>query len=70
MLAKKQRKFRRTWRFISRPVPAWQCCDEAENVSKGYGERLLFDNLSFKLPPGGIVGVIGPNGAGKRLSLK
>ena len=38
---------------------------EAQNVSKGYGERLLFDQLDFKLPPAGIVGVIGPNGAGK-----
>jgi ATP-binding cassette ChvD family protein len=38
---------------------------EADGVSKGYGDRLLFDNLSFRLPPGGIVGVIGPNGAGK-----
>lgn len=38
---------------------------EAENVSKAYGEKLLFENLNFALPPGGIVGVIGPNGAGK-----
>lgn len=38
---------------------------EAENVSKSYGEKVLFENLNFKLPPGGIVGVIGPNGAGK-----
>jgi len=38
---------------------------EAESVSKGYGDRLLFEGLTFKLPPGGIVGVIGPNGAGK-----
>jgi ATP-binding cassette ChvD family protein len=38
---------------------------EAENLRKGFGERLLIDNFSFKLPPGGIVGIIGPNGAGK-----
>ena len=38
---------------------------EAEALVKGYGERLLFDQMSFSLPPGGIVGVIGPNGAGK-----
>jgi ATP-binding cassette ChvD family protein len=38
---------------------------EAENVTKAFGERVLFENLSFKLPPAGIVGVIGPNGAGK-----
>jgi sulfate-transporting ATPase len=37
----------------------------AEGLRKGYGERLLIDNLAFSLPPGGIVGVIGPNGAGK-----
>jgi ATP-binding cassette ChvD family protein len=36
-----------------------------DHLSKGFGERLLIDDLSFKLPPGGIVGVIGPNGAGK-----
>src|SRR6266513_64526 len=38
---------------------------EADKIGKGYGERVLFENLSFSLPPGGIVGVIGPNGAGK-----
>ncbi|MDP2764142.1 MAG: energy-dependent translational throttle protein EttA, partial [Brevundimonas sp.] len=38
---------------------------EAEGLRKSYGDKLLFDNLTFKLPPNGIVGVIGPNGAGK-----
>jgi ATP-binding cassette ChvD family protein len=38
---------------------------EFNDVSKAYGERVLYENLNFKLPPGGIVGVIGPNGAGK-----
>ena len=38
---------------------------EAEGVSKGYGEKLLVEGMTFSLPPGGIVGVIGPNGAGK-----
>ena len=38
---------------------------EVENIKKGFGENLLIENLSFSLPPGGIVGVIGPNGAGK-----
>ncbi|WP_224985008.1 energy-dependent translational throttle protein EttA [Geomonas agri] len=38
---------------------------EADNVSKGYGDKLLIEGMEFRLPPGGIVGVIGPNGAGK-----
>ena len=38
---------------------------EAQDLRKGYGDRLLVENLSFRLPPGGIVGVVGPNGAGK-----
>ena len=38
---------------------------EAQGVAKGYGDKLLYENLNFRLPPNGIVGVIGPNGAGK-----
>lgn len=43
---------------------------EADNLSKAFGDKVLFENLSFKLPPGGIVGVIGANGAGKTTLFK
>jgi sulfate-transporting ATPase len=43
---------------------------EADGVSKGYGDRLLIDNLTFKMPPGAIVGIIGPNGAGKTTLMR
>ncbi len=43
---------------------------EARGVSKGYEDKLLYENMEFKLPPGGIVGVIGPNGAGKTTLFK
>jgi ATPase subunit of ABC transporter with duplicated ATPase domains len=43
---------------------------DAEHVAKSFGEKLLYDDLNFKLPPAGIVGVIGPNGAGKTTIFK
>jgi len=43
---------------------------EAQGVSKGYGDKLLYENLNFSLPPAGIVGIIGPNGAGKTTLFK
>lgn len=43
---------------------------EADSLSKAFGDKLLFGNLSFKLPPGGIVGIIGPNGAGKTTLMR
>lgn len=43
---------------------------EAEHVNKAFGEKVLYDDMNFKLPPGGIVGIIGPNGAGKTTLFK
>ena len=51
--------------LISPPPRLGNIVIEADGLRKAYGNRLLIDNLTFKLPPGGIVGVIGPNGAGK-----
>lgn len=67
LLAESQKfeKTRTTQIVIPVPPRLGQHVVEFENVSKGYDDRLLIENLSFKLPPGGIVGVIGPNGAGK-----
>jgi energy-dependent translational throttle protein EttA len=50
---------------IATPPRLGQSVVTAEALSKSYGDKLLFDSLNFRLPPGGIVGVIGPNGAGK-----
>ncbi|MBW8270082.1 energy-dependent translational throttle protein EttA [Caldovatus aquaticus] len=66
LLAKANEKGPETAEIVIPPGPRLgSLVIEAEHLRKGYGNRLLIDDLSFKLPPGGIVGVIGPNGAGK-----
>lgn len=62
--------YARTQIVIPTPPRLGNLVVEATNITKGFGDRLLIDNLSFKLPPGGIVGVIGPNGAGKTTLFK
>jgi len=66
LLAKSQDKAPETAEIVIPAGPRLgQLVIEAEGLAKAYGDHLLFEGLSFKLPPGGIVGVIGPNGAGK-----
>lgn len=66
LLAQSQKNTVRATQIVIPPPPRLGgTVVEADGLRKGYGDRLLIENLSFKLPPGGIVGVIGPNGAGK-----
>ena len=61
---------RRSWRSRSRRAAPRRHVIEVENLRKGFGDRLLIEDLSFSLPPAGIVGIIGPNGAGKTTLFK
>jgi len=66
LVAESQQKAPETAQIVIPPGPRLgNVVIEAENLVKGYGDRMLIENLNFRLPPGGIVGVIGPNGAGK-----
>jgi ATP-binding cassette ChvD family protein len=66
LLAKSKEKVQQTAQIV---IPSGERLGtnviDADDLGKGFGDKLLFEKLSFKLPPGGIVGVIGPNGAGK-----
>lgn len=71
MLQESEREtYQRSQIVIPTPPRLGNLVVEATDISKGFGDRLLIEKLSFKLPPGGIVGVIGPNGAGKSTLFK
>lgn len=71
MMAESEKQAVRTAQIvIPTPPRLGDLVIEAENIRKGFDEKLLIENLSFKLPPGGIVGIVGPNGAGKTTLFK
>ncbi|MGB0719137.1 MAG: ATP-binding cassette domain-containing protein, partial [Bdellovibrionales bacterium] len=71
LLAESQNQDKRNTQIvIPAPPRLGDLVIEAQNIRKGFEDKLLIENLSFKLPPGGIVGVIGPNGAGKTTLFK
>ena len=71
LLGQNQEKESKTHEIFIAPGPRLgDLVIEAQNVTKGFGNKLLMDGMSFSLPPGGIVGVIGPNGAGKSTLFK
>jgi energy-dependent translational throttle protein EttA len=71
LLGRNQEKESRTHEIFIAPGPRLgDLVIEAQNVSKAFGNKLLMDEMSFSLPPGGIVGIIGPNGAGKSTLFK
>jgi sulfate-transporting ATPase len=71
LLSQEAEKYRDEMQIYIPPGPRLgEIVIEAKDVSKAYGDRVLFEHLDFSLPPGGIVGVIGPNGAGKTTLLK
>jgi ATP-binding cassette ChvD family protein len=71
LLGQNQEKESKTHEIFIAPGPRLgDLVIEAQNINKAFGEKLLMDNMSFALPPGGIIGVIGPNGAGKSTLFK